>query len=89
VSDGVSDGRHGSRQLSVRADVVSRYVPALVIGFLVTLVVVTVGVALFAEAVGASEPALIARVVVAIAVLIGGPRLMMSVRRRAERGEHA
>src|SRR5262249_60583478 len=83
IAPKVIDGRHGSRQLSVRADVVSRHVPALVIGFLVALVVVTVGLALVADALGAPEPALIASVVVAIAVLVGGPQLMAFVRRRA------
>jgi hypothetical protein len=87
VAARVIDGRHGSRQLSVRADVVSRHVPALVIGFLVTLVALTVGVALVADALDAPQPALIASIVVAIAVLIGGPRLMASVRHRAERSE--
>jgi hypothetical protein len=85
----VIDGRHGSRQLSVRADVVSRHVPALVIGFVLTLVVVTVGVAFLADALGALEPALIASMVVAIAVLIDGPQLMTFVRRRVQRRGHA
>src|SRR5262245_26895598 len=69
------DGRHGSRQISVRADVVGSHVPALVTGFVIVLVAVTVGIALVADALGAPEPALLASVIVAIAVLIGGPRL--------------
>ena len=87
VAARVIDGRHGSRQLSVRADVVSQHVPALVIGFLITLVAITVALALVADALGAPQPTLIASVVVAIAVLIGGPRLMALVRHRAERSE--
>jgi hypothetical protein len=88
VAAPVIDGRHGTRQLSVRADVVSRHVPALVVGFLVALVAITVALALVAAALGAPEPALLASVVVAIMVLIGGPQLMARVRHRAERNEH-
>jgi membrane protein implicated in regulation of membrane protease activity len=80
----VIDGRHGSQHLSVRADLVSRRVPALVIGFLLVLVVITVALALVANALGAPQPGLIASVIVAIAVLFGGPRLIARVRRRAE-----
>jgi hypothetical protein len=81
------DGRHGSRQLSVRADVAGRHVSALVVGFLLSLIAITVAIALAAEAFGAPQPALVASIAVAIAVLIGGPRLMAFVRHRAERNE--
>jgi hypothetical protein len=87
VATRVIDGRHGSRQLTVRADVVSRHVRALVIGFLMALIVVTVGIALVADAVGAPQPVLIASITVAVAVLIGGPRLMAFVRDHATRNE--
>jgi hypothetical protein len=80
----VIDGRHGSQHLSVRSDVVSPRVPALVIGFLLVLVAITVALALVADALGAPQPGLIASVSIAIAVLFGGPRLMSRVRRRAE-----
>jgi hypothetical protein len=86
VAARVIDGRHRSRQLSVRADLVSRHVRSLVIGFLVVLVAATIVIALVADALGAPQPALIASVVIAIAVLLGGPQLMAVVRRRAERG---
>jgi hypothetical protein len=82
----VIDGRHRSRKLSVRADVVSRHVRPLVIGFLVVMVAGTVAIALLADALGAPQPALIASVIIAVAVLVGGPQLMAVVRRRAERG---
>jgi len=85
VAPHVIDGRHGSRQLTVRADVVSRRTSALVIGFLVVLVVVTVGIALVADALDAPQPALIASVIVAIMVLIGGPRLLAYERHRAQK----
>jgi len=81
----VIDGRHGSRQLTVRTDVVSGRTSMFVIGFLVVLVVVTVGIALVADALGAAQPALLASAIVAIIVLIGGPRLLALVRHRAEK----
>jgi len=81
------DGRHRSRHLSVRADVVGRHVSALIIAFLLVLVAITIGIALVVDALGAPEPALIASVAVAVAVLVGGPRLMSFVRLGAERSE--
>jgi hypothetical protein len=81
------DGRHGSRQLRPRADVVSRHVQWFVIGFLLVLVAITVGIALVADGLGSPQPALIASVAVAIVVLVGGPRVMALVRHRAERSE--
>ena len=85
VAPHVIDGRHGSRQLTVSADVANGHTSALVIGFLVVLVVVTVGVALVAEALDAPQPALIASVIVAVILVIGGPRLMAYERHRAEK----
>ncbi len=84
VAPRILSGRHASQNLSVRSDLVSRRVPALVIGFLVVMTLVTVAFALIANADGARHPALLASVVVAALVLIGGPRLMDTVRRRAE-----
>ena len=85
VAPRVLSGRHASTQVSVRSDLVSRRVPALVIGFLLLMTGVTVGLALIAHADGARHSALFASVIVAALVLIGGPRLMDVVRRRAER----
>jgi len=65
--------------------VVSRHVPALVIGFLLVMTAATVGLALLAYADGAGHPVTIASVVVALAVGFGGPSLMAAVRRRAQR----
>src|SRR5262249_35814242 len=87
VATRVIDGRHGSPRLSVRAGVVSRHVRALVVGFLLVLVAVTVGIALAIDALGAPQPALLAGGVVAIGVLVGGPQRMGFVGRRAERAE--
>jgi hypothetical protein len=87
IAQRVLSGRHGSRQLSVRADVVSRRIPFLVIGFLLAMAAVTVGLALLANADGADHPATIASVIVAVGVICGGPNLMAAVRRRAQRDQ--
>jgi hypothetical protein len=83
VAPRILSGRHASPHLSVRGDLVSRRVPALVIGFLILMTIVTVAFALVANADGARHSAILASVVVAALVLIGGPRLMDTVRRRA------
>ncbi len=80
----ILSGRHASPHLSVRSELVSRHVPALVIGFLILMTIATVAIALIANADGARHSAILASVVVAALVLIGGPRLMDTVRRRAE-----
>jgi hypothetical protein len=85
VSPRVLSGRHGSPQLSVHSNLVNRRVPALVIGFLILMTAVTVALALILNADGARHATLLASVVVATLVLLGGPRLMDTVRRRAER----
>jgi hypothetical protein len=85
VAQHVLSGRHRSQRLSVRADLVSRHIPALVLGYLVVLAAVTVILALLARADGARHPVTMASVVVAVAVVCGGPTLMAAVRRRAER----
>jgi hypothetical protein len=85
VASHVLSGRHRSRQLSVRADVVDPHIPALVVGFLLLMVAATAVLALVADADGARHPSIMASVVVAIAVLFCGPALMAAVRRRLER----
>jgi drug/metabolite transporter (DMT)-like permease len=84
VASHVLSGRHRSRQLSVRADVVDPHIPALVIGFLLLMVAITVVLALVANADGARHPSIMASVVVAVVVLLCGPALMAAVRRRLE-----
>lgn len=85
VAQRALSGRHGSRRLSIRADVVGRHVPALLFGCLVVLGVVTVGVGFWAHADGARHPATMASVLVAVAIVCGGPSLMAVIRRRAQR----
>jgi hypothetical protein len=84
VAHRVLSGRHRSQRLSVRAGVVSRHVPVVVVGFLLVLIGVTIAIALVVDADGAEHPATIAGVLVAVAVLGGGSQLMAAVRRRAE-----
>jgi hypothetical protein len=85
VASNVLSGRHRSQQLSVRADVVDPHIPALVVGFLLVMVAVTVVLALVANADGARHPSIMASVVVAIVVVSCGPALMAAVRRRLAR----
>jgi hypothetical protein len=80
----VLSGRHGSPHLSVHTDMVSRRIPAIVIGFLIVMTTLTVALALILQADGARNPTMLASVVVAALVLAGGPGLMAIVRRRAE-----
>jgi hypothetical protein len=85
VAPRVVSGRHRSDQLSVRADVVGRRVPVLVIGGVAALGLVTVALALAANADGAAHPVTMASVVVAVVLVLGGPQLMAAIRRRAAR----
>ncbi|HEV7761399.1 MAG TPA: hypothetical protein VGO78_20480 [Acidimicrobiales bacterium] len=89
VAQHVLSGRHRSPQLSVRADVVDHRLPVLVLGYLVVLALVTIGLAVLVDADGAGHPVTIASVVVAVAVLGGGPQLTAAARRRAERAERS
>ena len=85
VAQRATSGRHRTTRLSVRADVVGRHVPALVIAGLLGLVALTVATALVLDADGARHPTLISSVFVAVLVLLGGPALMAAIRRRAAR----
>jgi hypothetical protein len=85
VAQRVLSGRRRSASLSVRAELAGTHIPALVIGFLVGLVALTVAAALLIDADGANHPATIAGVMAAITVALGGPELMAAVRRRALR----
>jgi hypothetical protein len=85
VAPSVVSGRRGSSQLRVRRELVGRQVTVLVLGFLVAMTVVTVGVALVLDADGARHAGLLASVLVAGLVLVGGPGLVGWARRRAVR----
>jgi hypothetical protein len=83
VAPRVASGRHRSDQVSVRAEVVGRRTARLVIGSVAALGLVTVGAALAASADGAGHPVTMASVLVAVIILLGGPRLLAEIRRRA------
>jgi hypothetical protein len=85
VSSRLLAGRRRTGDLRVRADVAGRRAPLLVFGFLVGLVAVTIAAALLANADGAEHPATMASVLVAVAILLGGPRVMAAIRTEAIR----
>lgn len=89
VAQMVLGGRRRTTQLSVSIDVAGRSTPLLVLAGLIGLAALTVGGALAASADGARHPVTIASVVVAILVVLGGPRLMLALRRRAVRSATA
>jgi hypothetical protein len=85
VAHWVIGGRRRTNQLSVRQDVAGSHLPLIVIGSLLGLAGLTVAGALAARADGAGHPVTTASIVVAIIILLGGPRLMELVRHRATR----
>ena len=58
----------------VRAEVAGRRAPVIVFGFLIALAGVTVAAGFAAYADGAEHPGTIASVLVAVMILLGGPR---------------
>ena len=86
VAPRVVSGRHRTHQLSVSAELAGCRTPALVLGGLLALAGVTVAGALAASADGAGHPVTIASMFVAVIIVLGGPQLLASVRRRAARG---
>jgi hypothetical protein len=85
VSSRLLAGRKRTSDVKVRAEVAGRRAPALIFGFLVGLGAVTVAAALLAYADGAGHPATMASVLVAVSILLGGPRLMAAIRANAIR----
>jgi hypothetical protein len=83
VAPRVITGRRRSRRLSVKAEVVDPRTPAFVIGGLIALAALTIAGALAADADGARHPVTTASVVVAVLVVLGGPRLLARIRRDA------
>ncbi len=81
----VMGGRQRTNRLSVRAEVLGRYAPFVVLGALVGLAGVTVLASLAVDADGAQHPVTIASMIVATMIVLGGARLMAAVRRVAAR----
>src|SRR4029453_12185535 len=67
----------------VRADVAGRRAPLIVFGFLIALAGVTGAAGFAAYAAGSEHPGTIASVLVAVMILLGGPRVMAAIRARA------
>jgi hypothetical protein len=89
VSQRLLAGRQRTSDVKVRADVAGRRTPLIVFGFLIGLAGVTVAAAFAVYADGAEHPGTIASVLVAVMILLGGPRVMAAVRARASRRDAA
>jgi hypothetical protein len=85
VAPRVTSGRHRTHRLSVRSEVAGRQVSRLVIGGVIGLALVTIAASLAVSADGARHPVTIASSFVAVIIVLGGPQLLTSVRRRAAR----
>ncbi len=85
VSHLVIGGRHRTPDISVRTDVAGRHTPMLMVIGLIGLAGLTVLGALAAAADHAHHPVTAASIVVALLILLGGPRVMAAVRDRAVR----
>ncbi len=85
IAPRVISGRRGSSQLSVRSELVSRQIPAVIIAFIFAMTALTVAFALLLNADGAKHATLGAGVIVGMLVYAGGPSLVAGIRRRAER----
>jgi hypothetical protein len=85
VSQRLLGGRRRTTGVKVRADVAGRRAPVIVFGFLIALAGVTIAAGFAAYADGAEHPGTIASVLVAVMILLGGPRVMAAIRAHARR----
>lgn len=85
VAPRVASGRHRTPRLSVSAQLAGRHTARLVIGGVIALVCLTIAGGFAASADGARHPVTIASMFVAVIIVLGGPQLLASVRRRAVR----
>jgi hypothetical protein len=85
ISQRLMGGRRGTSGVKVRADVAGSRVPLIVFGFLIVLAGITVAAGFAAYADGAEHPGTIASVLVAVMILLGGPRVMAAIRSSARR----
>jgi hypothetical protein len=83
VAPRVVDGRHRTQRVSVRRELTGRRAARLVMGAVVVLGALTVAGSLAVSADGARHPVTITSVFVALMIVLGGPHLLASVRRRA------
>jgi hypothetical protein len=87
VSQRLLGGRRRTSGVKVRADVAGRGAPAIVFGFLIVLAGVTAAAGFAAHADGAEHPGTMASLLVAVTILLGGPRVMAAIRTRARGAE--
>lgn len=85
VSQRLLGGRQRTGELRVRAEVAGRRSAILVVGFLLALVALTVVAALLYNWDGAGHPATWASILVAVVIVLGGPRIMAGIRDDATR----
>jgi hypothetical protein len=81
----VLSGRRRTSSLTIRADVVDRHLPAVLLACIVALGVITVVLGFLADADGARHASTFASVAPAVAILCGGPGLVAHLARRAAR----
>lgn len=82
VASRVLDGRRRTDALRVRRGVAGRRIARYVVAGLVAMALVTIAAALLLHADGAGHPATFASAYVAVAILLGGPRLVAVARER-------
>jgi hypothetical protein len=82
ISQRLLGGRQRTTGVRVRADIAGR-APVIVFCFLIALAGVTVAAGFAAYADGAEHPGTMASVLVAVMILLGGPRVMAAIRARA------
>jgi len=85
VSQRLLAGRQRTGEVKVRRDVAGKRAPLIVFGFLIGLAAVTVAAGFAAYADGAGHPGTIASTLVAVMILLGGPRVMAVIRADASR----
>jgi hypothetical protein len=81
----VASGRHRTSNLSVRASVTGSNPAWLLTAALLSLGALTVALALAANADGTEHPTTAASIVIAVIIILGGPRLFEVVKRNARR----
>jgi hypothetical protein len=81
----VAGGRRRTAGASIRADVAGRRTPVIIGLCLIGLAMLTIAAAVAASADGAQHPVTSASILVAILILLGGPRVMRAIRDHAHR----
>lgn len=85
VAPRVVDGRHRSHQVSVSRELSGKQTARLVLGGVIACALLTIAGAVAVGADGANHPVTITSIFVAVIIVLGGPQLLASVRRRVAR----